>query len=280
VNTFIVKLYGVTQDPETNNYMMVLDYADYGSLRNNLDTNYDKLNWDNKLYDLWRIAVGIEKIHEKGFIHRDLHSGNILSFSYSGACITDMGLCKPAGHDESESIKNSVYGVLPYIAPEVLRGQNYTKASDIYSFGIIIYEVISGLPPYHDVGHDKNLAIKICQGFRPRFNIKVPQLILHLIKRCLDADPSNRPTAEEIKEILWTWRMESDAELMKQIQEAESINSCQSIPSTSLKPLYKTHSEATYTSRLLYFDDLPGPKNSDDYYDNYDDIISTKFSGN
>ena len=72
-----------------------------------------------------------------------------------------------------QKTKNSVYGVLPYIAPEILRRQNYTKAADIYSFGIIIYEVISGLPPYHDVSHDKNLAKEI------------------LIERCLDANSSN-----------------------------------------------------------------------------------------
>src|SRR5205823_9840987 len=104
--------------------------------------------------------------------------------------------CKPANYNTSENTKKSnTYGVLPYIAPEILRGQIYTKASDIYSFSIIMYEVISGLPPYHDVSHDKILAIKICQGFRPKFNIKVPKLIVHLIKRCLDANPLNRPTA-------------------------------------------------------------------------------------
>jgi hypothetical protein len=63
-----------------------------------------------------------------------------------------------------------------------------------------MYEVISGLPPYHDVCHDRNLAIKICQGLRPRFHIKVPQLIVRLIKRCLDANPLNRQTANEIRD--------------------------------------------------------------------------------
>ena len=87
-----------------------------------------------------------------------------------------MGLCKPADYNALENSKK-IYGVLPYVAPEILRGQNYTKAADIYSFGIIMYEVISGLPPYHDVSHDNYLAIKICQGLRPTFNIKVPQLI-------------------------------------------------------------------------------------------------------
>src|ERR1700722_15043991 len=135
-----------------------------------------------------------------------------------------MGLNKPAD-DES---KNNTYGVLPYIAPEILQGQNYTKAADIYSFGIIIYEVISGLPPYYDISHDNSLAIKICQGFRPRFNIKVPQLIVHLIKRCLDANPLNRPTANELHVDLIQWlgasKSTEETELKKQIKEADEIN--------------------------------------------------------
>ena len=60
-----------------------------------------------------------------------------------------MGLCKPADYNKLENTNNNnVYGVLPYIAPEILRGQNYTKAAVVYSFGIIMYEVFSGLPPY------------------------------------------------------------------------------------------------------------------------------------
>ncbi|RIA87931.1 kinase-like domain-containing protein, partial [Glomus cerebriforme] len=197
----IIEFFGITQDPETKNYIMVLEYAKNGSLRNYLDTNYNKLNWRNKLENLRDIILGLEKIHDEELIHRDLHIGNILNTHYSGdnfTCITDMGLCKPADYNTLKNTTKRVYGALPYIAPEILRGQNYTKASDIYSFGIIIYEVFSGLPPYHNVSHDENLAIKICQGLRPRFNIKVPQLIIHLIKRCLNANPLNRPTAKEI----------------------------------------------------------------------------------
>ncbi|EXX67155.1 Ypk2p [Rhizophagus irregularis DAOM 197198w] len=172
----IVRVYGITQDPEAKNYMMVLSYAENGSLRNDLDRNYYELTWEAKLKYLLHITLGLQSIHENELIHRDLHIGNILSFGNKSfenqVMVTGMGLCKPA---ILENTKNSIYGVLPYVAPEVLRGQNYTKAADIYSFGIIMYEVISGLPPYHDVSHDKNLAIKICQGLRPRFsNIKVP----------------------------------------------------------------------------------------------------------
>ena len=274
----------MTQDPETKNYMMVLDYAEDGSLRNYLDKEYSKLNWNEKIEYMFDIITGLYRIHNKELIHRDLHIGNILKLKYRIA-ITDMGLCKPANYIALENAKNNIYGVLSYIAPEILRGQNtYSKAADIYSFGIIMYEIISGLPPYHDISHDENLAINICRGLRPRFNIKVPQLIVHLIKRCLDANPLNRPMAGEIKDTLRKWQY-IPAELKAQIEEADEFNSDNlpidtSVTLTNLGLSYEIHSEAIYTSRLLDFNDLPEPKNSDDYYKQNDNIISKKFSGN
>src|SRR5687767_12908103 len=126
---YIVKFYGIAQDPETKNYIMVLDYAEHGSLRNYLDKSYSNLDWKNKIDCLYYIARGVYDIHGHELIHRDLHIGNILMHRTS--LITDMGLCKPADYN---TLKHNVYGVLPYIAPEILRGQNYTKAADIYSF--------------------------------------------------------------------------------------------------------------------------------------------------
>src|SRR2546430_8763516 len=89
-----------------------------------------------------------------------------------------------------------IYGVLPYVAPEVLRGKEYTQASDIYGFGIIAYEVCTGLPPYHDMDHGSGLAISICNGLRPKSYFKIPQLMLDIIKQCWDANPLKRPKAE------------------------------------------------------------------------------------
>ncbi|RIA88766.1 kinase-like domain-containing protein [Glomus cerebriforme] len=151
---------------------MVLDYAENGSLRNYLDKSYNQLSWELKIVGLNNIAKGLDEIHKNNLIHRDLHIGNILHSEYT--YITDMGLCKPADYNTLENTKKGVYGVLPYIAPEILRGQNYTKAADIYSFGIIMYEFISGLPPYHDVSHDINLAMKICQGLDQCLILKYP----------------------------------------------------------------------------------------------------------
>ncbi|POG81799.1 hypothetical protein GLOIN_2v1505352, partial [Rhizophagus irregularis DAOM 181602=DAOM 197198] len=117
------------------------------------------------------------------------------------------------------------------------------------------------------------------------FNIKVPQLIVHLIKRCLDSNPLNRPIAEDIYKILLRWQYEPNdkqtIELQAQIKEADEINNNSpnsDITSNNLGISYNTHSEATYTSKLLNPDKLPEPKNSDGYYDQNDNIISKEFS--
>jgi serine/threonine protein kinase len=60
----IIRLYGITQDPKTNNYMMVLDYAENGNLRNYLNKNYNKLCWRDKIYYLLDITLGLKHIHE------------------------------------------------------------------------------------------------------------------------------------------------------------------------------------------------------------------------
>src|SRR5581483_8122404 len=196
----IVQCYGITKDPETNNFIMVMEYARDGSLRQSLNKNFNSMNWSNKFITLSDIADGLSEIHKKGLIHQDFHSGNILR-NIIPAYITDLGLCKPA----DEKTDKNVYGVLPYVAPEVLRGKEYTQASDIYGLGIIIYEVFNGLPPYHDMAHDEFLAVKICHGLRPKFIIKVPQLLEDIAKQCVDADPLKRPTAEHLYEKFSQW---------------------------------------------------------------------------
>jgi serine/threonine protein kinase len=111
-----------------------------------------------------------------------------------------------------------------------LRGKEYTQASDIYGFGIIAYEICTGLPPYHDVAHEEFLAMKICQGLRPKSNYKIPQLILDVIERCWDADPSNRPKAVDLFKLLddlnslFVRRDDINSVIYEQIKEADEIN--------------------------------------------------------
>ncbi|CAI2192737.1 8144_t:CDS:2 [Funneliformis geosporum] len=194
----IVPCYGLSEDLK-GNYIIVMQYIPKGSLRNYLSDKKQKLSLVNRFNYLIDIAQGLKDIHQKDLIHRDFHSGNILKGIEETSClIADLGLCKPINEINQEK---QVFGVMPYVAPEVLRNCPYTQTSDIYSFGIIAYEVLSRLPPYYDVGHDLQLALSICRGQRPKFKIRIPQLLEDLIKRCKEFKAQLRK-AEKYNETL------------------------------------------------------------------------------
>jgi len=177
-----VPCYGLSQDPETDSYLMIMKYMPERDLRRYLNNKNRELTLQDKLSQLFHITQGLKDIHQKDLVHRDFHSGNILKGIEKTSClITDLGLCKPVNEASQEE---KIFGVMPYVAPEVLQGQPYTQASDIYSFGMVAYEMLSGLPPYYDRKHDEYLGKEICRGLRPKFQIKIPQLLEDLIKRC------------------------------------------------------------------------------------------------
>jgi serine/threonine protein kinase len=174
----VIRCYGISQDPKTKNYIIVMCYARDGDLRKYLRNNYNdkKLDFKDKFIQLFFITEGLNSIHDEGLIHQDFHPGNILiDYTYCLECyVTDFGLSKPINY---QSKKGGIYGVLTYVAPEVLLGKPYTQASDIYSFGIVAYEVLTGFSPYtiyvkeekhyKELPHDINLALSIINGLRP-----------------------------------------------------------------------------------------------------------------
>ncbi|RGB29239.1 kinase-like domain-containing protein, partial [Rhizophagus diaphanus] len=153
---------------------------------------------------LQHIIDGLKEIHQKQMVHRDFHIGNILVNNHNnaeniptGILVSDMGLCG----EVSNTDKTKIYGVMPYVAPEVLRGNPYTQAADIYSFGMVMYYIITGRQPFENCAHDGLLALNICRGIRPEIpeisELKSNQYI-DLMKKCWDSDPDNRPNVESI----------------------------------------------------------------------------------
>src|SRR5437773_2088616 len=142
---------------------MVLNYHPEGNLRNYLQENHSKLTLKDRITIFKYLCSSLYQIHEKGLIHCDLHSGNIL-IQASICVITDLGLCGPVDEESS----NKVYGIVSYIAPEILiQKEQKSKESDVYSIGMIIWEIFAGHPPFDDRAHDYHLILQICEGLRP-----------------------------------------------------------------------------------------------------------------
>ncbi|RGB35998.1 kinase-like domain-containing protein [Rhizophagus diaphanus] len=233
----LIPVLGITQDPDTLNYMIVIEEAFNGSLRNNLLTK--KYNPNDKFKNLWHILRQLKAIHKLNLVHGDLHNGNILH-TKNHLFISDLGLCKPVNRTDTE---NEIYGIIPYMAPEILRGKPYTKAADIYSFGMLMWEMTSGAPAFHNISHDIELSLNICTGTRPEIIEGTMPEYVKLMKRCWDNDPQKRPTVNELENIFSLW--------MK-IYPLEKDNE-KRIPVPENEPEIVYHPKSCYTSRK--FDD-------------------------
>ena len=127
--------------------MLVMKLMDM-DLKKYLQQNHNKLTWKEKIQIAFNIISAVEKLKFENSIHRDLHSGNILrSRYYHDFKISDLGFCGPA-----DKPPEKIYGNLPYIAPEVLVGKEHTFRSDIYSIGMLMWEISSGIPPFINYG--------------------------------------------------------------------------------------------------------------------------------
>ena len=191
------------------------------------------------------------KIHEKSYIHHDLHSGNIFSYDISQCSIGDLGLCQQVV--DKKDNPNKIFGVIPYLAPEVLSRKPYTKESDIYSFGMIMWEFTTGKKPFHDRPHNHLLISDILNGERPQITDDTPKFYSELMKRCWDHNPENRPTAQEMINCLFKYvyePTEEKKEIMK-LAEAKRQEIIKSEKFLSDTKNYKHHPGSFYTSRLL-----------------------------
>ncbi|RHZ86305.1 hypothetical protein Glove_52g173 [Diversispora epigaea] len=130
------------------------------------------------------------------------------------------------------------------MAPETLSRGEYTQASDIYSFGMIMLEVLTSYPPYYNVPHNINLVMDICKGRKPEIKCEIPRFFKEIMEKCWNFEPPNRPTAKELDYQLNSYSY--DGEIRRQVKATNKSNKSfiQYDPN-------ERHPEAIYTSRLI-----------------------------
>ncbi|RHZ48140.1 hypothetical protein Glove_557g56 [Diversispora epigaea] len=143
---YSINYYGISKNPSTQNYIIVMELFDE-DLHNFLIKNFWDLRWNKKIDMLFSIACSIANLRLANLVHCDLHSGNVLMMDYFDPrdfCLPyDPSSCKIENDLilNSNNKNNKIYGSIPYIPPEVLRGNEFTRKGDIYSFGGIMYEI-------------------------------------------------------------------------------------------------------------------------------------------
>jgi serine/threonine protein kinase len=182
-------------------------------------------------------------------VHHDFHTGNILlsdpsvDMYINKVFISDMGLSGEVGNAD----ETKIYGVMPYMAPEVLRGNSYSQAADIYSFGMIMYFVATGRQPFDNCAHNEILVLDICEGIRPKISeLEAPECYIELMEKCWDSDPEKRPNVFQL--------INSLSSISANNSEIEKAETYRILHLSSLKGNTRqitTHPQAIYTSQLL-----------------------------
>ncbi|KAH0785074.1 AGC family protein kinase [Histomonas meleagridis] len=187
---FLVSAHYSFQTPQK--IFIILDYIPGGELFSRLREE-GRFSEERVRFYAAEILLGIGYLHKKGYVYRDLKPENIL-VDYNGHIkITDLGLAK--GQMNSDSTTTTFCGTPEYIAPEMIQQIPYTRSVDWWSYGILLFEMISGLPPFYDE-NTKKMYHKILTEdiiFPPYFSDEAADLISKL----LDRNPSTRLGSSE-----------------------------------------------------------------------------------
>ncbi|KXS21569.1 kinase-like protein [Gonapodya prolifera JEL478] len=190
----IVQLMAVVLEP--NRKALIMEYMPAGSLFDVITKK--SLTWPQIISIANDIARGCAYLIKMGVLHRDLKSGNVMvRDDLSAAKICDFGLSQ-----NLRAKSKDVVGSIRWIAPELFDLTPNTEKSDVFAFGMILYELVSRRLPFHEYNDDQ-VEQAYRRGLRPVIPEKVPAGFKSIIEHCWHQDPSKRPTFVQMIEEGW-----------------------------------------------------------------------------
>jgi hypothetical protein len=203
---YVVFFFGACIEPIP---VMVLGFCRKGSLFHVLNNPNENITWDLVLKICLQTLRGLDSMHnwKPQIVHRDLKSRNILVEDDWNTKLCDFGESRYTQGTNLETLCK-VRGTYAYIAPEVYFGQSFIPKSDVYAFGVILWELcnrfIKGrydapFSEYKSLIYDFQIIVQASRkGLRPSIDPKVPQALQNMIRLCWDHEPENRPDTSYI----------------------------------------------------------------------------------
>ncbi|OGE50295.1 hypothetical protein PENARI_c017G00460 [Penicillium arizonense] len=289
----IVKYHGFVKSAETLN--IILEYCENGSLHS-IAKNFGR--FPENLVGLYMSQVlhGLLYLHEQGVIHRDIKGANILTTKEGLVKLADFGVAsRTTGLSES-----SVVGTPYWMAPEVIELSGATTASDIWSLGCTVIELLEGKPPYHNM-QPMPALFRIVNDDHPPFSQGASPAVKDFLMQCFQKDPNLRVSARKLLKHPWIVNARrSDSvvpkksteyeEAVKSVQEwNEALRSPEAGTSRRIqKPDYHNPAAIPSSRNTPLVDTLPSPtsvKTTDKFRspesaqdDNWDDDFATAIS--
>ncbi|OPX51276.1 Stk1 family PASTA domain-containing Ser/Thr kinase [Clostridium thermobutyricum] len=262
----IVNVLDVGTD-DNENYI-VMEYVNGKTLKE-LVEEYGKLNYDRAVTISLQIANALECAHKNGIVHRDIKPQNILVTEEGIAKVTDFGIAKST---DSGTLTNTstILGSAHYFSPEQAKGAMVDFRSDIYSLGIVMYEMVTGDVPF-DGESPVTIALKHIQEnpINPRIiNPKIPDRYSEIILKCMEKDVNDRYS--NVKELIEDLKKIKSNSEMGLVEKSESSVGGETIIMTPIKD--EDLNPAVVEPEDSDIDEFDGDEEGfEDYYDDEDD---------
>ncbi|KIM75199.1 hypothetical protein PILCRDRAFT_681820 [Piloderma croceum F 1598] len=203
----ILPLLGITFDFGRGNPMgMVCPWVENGNLNGYL-ARHNALAEADRFRILCDVAVGLSYLHSRDVVHGDLTGSNILIDDKGKALLADFGLSNVVSETRGPSyVTSSIGGSVRWAAPEIFRFSpdshvsTVTTHGDVYSYGSVMLQVLSGKLPYHQLRRDSQVLIELYNGLHPPRPPQLADEYWALIRQCWVEDPSARPNIKVLSE--------------------------------------------------------------------------------
>ena len=197
----IVKVYDVNFSDRLQ--YIIMEYIDGITLKEYIDAEH-VLTWKDSVHFIIQVLRALQHAHDRGIVHRDIKPQNIMLFTDGTIKVMDFGIAKFAREDNGTQSDQAI-GTVHYISPEQARGDDTDEKSDIYSVGVMLYEMLTGQKPF-DTDNPISIAVMHMQNTpkRPRaINPDIPAGLEEIILRAMEKDPENRyqTAADMIRDI-------------------------------------------------------------------------------
>jgi len=200
----VVRMYGVSIDGTQP--IIVMEYCAGGSLDKLFFDTEEHISDEQKIRWVHEIALGICHLHKHNIVHRDLAARNILlsqpNLASAQPKIADFGMSRVLEQTASEGNTLNRMGPVRWMSPESLARQIYSKKSDVWMFGILVYEIAARCEPHVDMDPNEAAVLIREKGLTPAIPSNCPQKLCELMQMCWKIEPEQRPNFETICSLL------------------------------------------------------------------------------
>lgn len=276
-DSHIVNYIEAVDDPNSNYLDIVMEFVEGGSLHNIVETIRRSKTRGARVFDevvvagyIRQVVLGLRYLHNQGVVHRDIKGANILVTKESHVKLADFGVAstKPGADMLHSSNPLDVAGSPYWMAPEIIRLDGASTASDIWSLGCTVLELITGFPPYYELS-DMTALFRIVSDDCPPLPPNLSAECEDFLRKCFNKDASGRATTDELLRHRWLAAIDpqNDASALlthsksAEMQEQPPLNQVKGKP-TSQRSKQSDQSVNTQTSLGIYEED--GDEDFDD----------------